>query len=57
MRVGKLALHAVLVLALTLIINYTAKVSAETWATSVQSQVKNIPSQGYSTQIPLSLLS
>lgn len=57
MRVGKLALHAVLVLALTLIINYTAKVSAETWATSVQSQVKNIPSQGCSTQIPLSVLS
>lgn len=49
-RVGKLALHAVLVLTLTLIINYSAKVSAETWSTSVQSQGKNILSQGYSTK-------
>lgn len=37
-RVGKLAVHAVLVLVLTLIINYSTKVSAETWTTSVQGE-------------------
>lgn len=50
-RVGKLALHAVLVLTLTLIINYSAKVSAETWTTSVQSQGEKILSRRNPTKI------